>query len=209
MHAIGAGVLLAEIQQMSDATFRVFDWNRVGPDGKPRQLHIEQAMESIDFRRGPVNPITPRIEAIDGVGTRERLARSAYFALERLTIRQPVTVGQRRSIHDLDGPRGPLRDRPRRTLVPAGIRADRSLAGGRGRVSDRPARRGGRAELHRPVRTTRSGWGTVRPAIAFGSEAGRMEWPTRKRVTSGVSRHADGPASGSRRRSGWRSMAAS
>ena len=39
VHAIGAGVLLAEIQQMSDATFRVFDWDRVGTDGKPRQLH--------------------------------------------------------------------------------------------------------------------------------------------------------------------------
>jgi mannose-6-phosphate isomerase len=95
VHAIGAGVLLAEIQQMSDATFRVFDWNRVGPDGKPRQLHIEQAMESIDFRRGPVNPITPRVEEIDGVGTRERLAHSAYFALERRKMRAPVTAGER------------------------------------------------------------------------------------------------------------------
>ncbi len=94
VHAIGAGVLVAEIQQMSDATFRVFDWNRVGPDGKPRQLHIEQAMESIDFLRGPVNPFTPRVEERDGVGTRERLARSAYFALERRTIRARVTAGQ-------------------------------------------------------------------------------------------------------------------
>ncbi len=73
VHAIGAGVLLAEIQQMSDATFRVFDWNRVGTDGKPRELHIRQAMESIDFRRGPVNPLEPGIEEISGIGTRERL----------------------------------------------------------------------------------------------------------------------------------------
>jgi mannose-6-phosphate isomerase len=94
VHAIGTGVLLAEIQQMSDATFRVFDWNRVGPDGKPRQLHVEQAMESIDFQRGPVNPISPDVEPIDGSGTRERLARSAYFALERLTIQKPTTVGR-------------------------------------------------------------------------------------------------------------------
>ena len=57
VHAIGAGVLLAEIQQTSDATFRVYDWGRVGPDGKPRTLHIEQALESIDFDRGPVKPI--------------------------------------------------------------------------------------------------------------------------------------------------------
>jgi mannose-6-phosphate isomerase len=94
VHAIGAGVLLAEIQQMSDATFRVFDWNRVGADGKPRELHIEQAMESIDFERGPVNPLTPQVEEIHGIGTREPLARSQYFALERLTIRHPTTIGR-------------------------------------------------------------------------------------------------------------------
>jgi mannose-6-phosphate isomerase len=93
IHAIGAGVLLAEIQQMSDATFRVYDWNRVGPDGKPRQLHIREAMESIDFHRGPVNPITPRVESIDGVGTREHLVRSPYFALERLKIQRSTRVG--------------------------------------------------------------------------------------------------------------------
>jgi mannose-6-phosphate isomerase len=94
VHAIGAGVLLAEIQQMSDATFRVFDWNRVGTDGKPRELHVEQAMESIDFQRGPVNAITPEVEDLDGDATRERLARSRYFALERLTIKRATTVGR-------------------------------------------------------------------------------------------------------------------
>lgn len=48
-HAIGAGLLIAEIQQPSDTTYRVFDWNRIGDDGKPRQLHVEQALESIHF----------------------------------------------------------------------------------------------------------------------------------------------------------------
>jgi len=93
VHAIGAGVLLAEIQQMSDATFRVFDWNRVDAEGKPRPLHIAQAMESIDFRRGPVNPIVPDATEIEGVGRRERLARSPYFAFERLSAHRPMTVG--------------------------------------------------------------------------------------------------------------------
>jgi mannose-6-phosphate isomerase len=92
VHAIGAGVMLAEIQQMSDATFRVYDWGRTGPDGKPRQLHISQAMESIDFQRGPVEPITPETRPIEG-GTCERLARSKYFALERLRLVQPAVVG--------------------------------------------------------------------------------------------------------------------
>lgn len=48
-HAIGEGLLIAEIQQPSDTTYRVFDWNRVGDDGKPRQLHVDDAVESIHF----------------------------------------------------------------------------------------------------------------------------------------------------------------
>ena len=48
-HSIGAGLLIAEIQTPSDTTYRVFDWNRVDDTGKPRQLHIEQALESIHF----------------------------------------------------------------------------------------------------------------------------------------------------------------
>jgi len=93
VHAIGAGVLLAEIQEMSDATFRVYDWGRLGDDGKPRPLHIPQALESIDFGRGPVDPIVPEAEPIAGGGTRERLSRSKYFALERLKLEQPESVG--------------------------------------------------------------------------------------------------------------------
>jgi len=49
MHAIDAGNLILEIQQNSDTTYRVYDWGRVGLDGSPRQLHIEQSLKSIDF----------------------------------------------------------------------------------------------------------------------------------------------------------------
>jgi mannose-6-phosphate isomerase len=49
LHALGAGLLIYEIQQNSDTTYRVFDWNRVGLDGKPRELHVEQSMRCIDF----------------------------------------------------------------------------------------------------------------------------------------------------------------
>ena len=48
-HAIGAGNVIFEIQQNSDTTYRVYDWNRVGLDGKPRELHIAQSLRSIDF----------------------------------------------------------------------------------------------------------------------------------------------------------------
>jgi len=49
VHAIGAGLVIFEIQQNSDTTYRVFDWNRVGLDGKPRDLHVPQSLASIDF----------------------------------------------------------------------------------------------------------------------------------------------------------------
>ncbi|MFW5873739.1 MAG: class I mannose-6-phosphate isomerase, partial [Bacillota bacterium] len=51
VHAIGEGVMLAEIQQNSDLTYRVYDWDRVDADGNSRELHIEKAFEAIDFTR--------------------------------------------------------------------------------------------------------------------------------------------------------------
>lgn len=84
VHAAGGGLLLAEIQQTSDATFRLFDWNRTGPDGNPRQLHIDEALASIDWDRGPVRPQSPEPLAglPDGV-TGERLAACEYFCIDR------------------------------------------------------------------------------------------------------------------------------
>ena len=49
VHAIGAGLVVFEIQQNSDTTYRVFDWNRAGLDGKPRELHVAESLASIDF----------------------------------------------------------------------------------------------------------------------------------------------------------------
>lgn len=56
VHAIGAGVLLAELQQASDTTYRLHDWGRVGLDGRPRPLHVDQALRSIDFTPEGLNP---------------------------------------------------------------------------------------------------------------------------------------------------------
>jgi mannose-6-phosphate isomerase len=50
VHAIGKGILLAEIQQTSDVTYRIFDWNRKGQDGKPRELHNDLAVDAIDYK---------------------------------------------------------------------------------------------------------------------------------------------------------------
>ncbi|TWT52400.1 putative mannose-6-phosphate isomerase YvyI [Rubripirellula amarantea] len=54
VHALGAGLLVAEIQQSSDTTFRLFDWNRVDAEGNARPLHIEQSLEVSDYSSGPV-----------------------------------------------------------------------------------------------------------------------------------------------------------
>src|SRR5262249_12405312 len=57
VHAVGGGVLMAEVQQTSDATFRLFDWNRRDRDGKSRTLHVEEALACIDWKQGPVTPV--------------------------------------------------------------------------------------------------------------------------------------------------------
>ncbi len=57
IHAIGAGNLLVEIQQTSDITYRIFDWNRTGADGKPRELHTDLALDAIDFKASGKNKI--------------------------------------------------------------------------------------------------------------------------------------------------------
>ena len=112
VHAIGAGVLLAEIQQMSDATFRVFDWGRVGPDGRPRELHISEAMESTDFARGPVNPLIPARAGWRGQHPRGAVAMPLLCtrALEVIAARRP---GPNRPVHHPDG-NGGLRGGPAR-----------------------------------------------------------------------------------------------
>jgi len=56
VHAIGEGLLIAEIQQCSDTTFRLFDWNRTDEHGNSRDLHIQQALQVTDYDRGPVDP---------------------------------------------------------------------------------------------------------------------------------------------------------
>lgn len=60
VHALGAGLLVAEIQQASDCTFRLYDWNRVDAVGKSRPLHIDQALEVIDFEQAPIERVSAR-----------------------------------------------------------------------------------------------------------------------------------------------------
>ncbi len=77
LHAIGAGVLIHEIQQNSDTTYRVFDWNRTGLDGTPRELHIEKSMASIDFDDFEPTMDTPQDNT---------LATCPYFRTDHITL---------------------------------------------------------------------------------------------------------------------------
>jgi mannose-6-phosphate isomerase len=90
VHSMGAGLLAAEIQQSSDTTFRLFDWNRLGPDGKPRALHIEQGLQAVDYETGSINP--QRAQAADRAGA-SRLVACDKFVLDRLTFDAPREIG--------------------------------------------------------------------------------------------------------------------
>ena len=86
VHAIAEGILLAEVQQMSDLTFRLFDWNRLGTDGRPRDLHVHESLACTDFTRGPVACVTPRrVSRDDDSALIEELVRCDYFAIQRVT----------------------------------------------------------------------------------------------------------------------------
>jgi mannose-6-phosphate isomerase len=77
LHAIGAGLLIYEIQQNSDTTYRVYDWGRKGLDGNPRELHVEESLRSIDFEDE-----APKFGDAKG----DRLVDCEHFVVERWTI---------------------------------------------------------------------------------------------------------------------------
>ncbi len=79
LHAIDAGNLILEIQQNSDTTYRVYDWGRVGLDGQPRQLHLEESLRSIDFEDAA--PTLVKADSDDFV-----LADSDAFRLRRVVL---------------------------------------------------------------------------------------------------------------------------
>lgn len=87
LHAIGAGFLIHEIQQNSDTTYRVFDWNRMGLDGQPRELHVEESLRSIDF-----NDYEPGMDEPRGTV----IAECEHFRVEKLELATGDTAAQAR-----------------------------------------------------------------------------------------------------------------
>jgi mannose-6-phosphate isomerase len=96
VHALGAGLLIAEIQQASDTTFRLFDWNRVDRDGRPRPVHVRESLDTIDYGRGPVNPIVPRRAGSPHI---EHLVASDKFILDRWHVEAPQSLNAADRFH--------------------------------------------------------------------------------------------------------------
>lgn len=82
VHAIDAGCLILEIQQNSNTTYRVYDWGRVGNDGQPRELHVDKALQVIDFVDAE-DPICSPVVVADQV---RNICTSDFFVLDELTV---------------------------------------------------------------------------------------------------------------------------
>ncbi len=87
VHATGKGILFAEIQQNSDVTYRIYDWDRMGVDGKPRQLHVQEALEVIDFSEVK-QAETPYESTINAPS---RMLRTDYFIMNMIHIDKKIT----------------------------------------------------------------------------------------------------------------------
>ena len=85
VHAIGSGILILEIQQSSDLTFRLYDYGRVGADGKPRPLHIEQALDVLDYAKARFLPSNHQKKTKNGL-TYMLVDSCEYFTVYKLIL---------------------------------------------------------------------------------------------------------------------------
>ncbi len=133
VHAVGAGYLLYEIQQNSDITLRLYDWGRVGDDGKPREVHLDASARAIERAAESAASVQAKV-VVESEGV-ELLVANSCFELRRIDLRAPRTL-------DLDGAFALV------TPVEGACVVDRTLLGdletglvcaARGRVALRPA----------------------------------------------------------------------
>ncbi len=94
VHAIGEGILLLEVQQNSDTTFRLYDWGRLDSDGKPRSLHIEKALASIDWedggrKRGTTKPLE---NGAPLPGVFQSRVECPWFIIEQIALTETLTI---------------------------------------------------------------------------------------------------------------------
>lgn len=98
VHAISEGILLAEVQQTSDMTFRLHDWGRVGTDGRPRELHIEQALACTDFAAGPGGLMDPK-----PIAGGHELGSCEHFTIRRYVGSGQISIPDDERFHILMG----------------------------------------------------------------------------------------------------------
>ncbi|MBI2952503.1 class I mannose-6-phosphate isomerase, partial [bacterium] len=103
VHALGAGIVIYEVQQNSNITYRLWDWGRTGADGRPRDLHLDRAASVLDGGFGPQGPVPPVRVGLDG-GSRRYAVACPHFAVEVLEVRPGGSIADRcdgRSFHAL------------------------------------------------------------------------------------------------------------
>ena len=93
VHTLGLGVVVFEVQQNSDVTFRLFDWNHIdAKTGKPRPLQVGQALECINYSQGEAGPVTPK-EISTTPEKREQIFNAEHFELWRISGQLPFLMG--------------------------------------------------------------------------------------------------------------------
>ena len=94
VHSLGDGVVVLEVQQNSDVTFRLYDWDHIDPKtNEPRPLQVEEALRCVNLTQGDIRPTVPQVEATGPV-RRERLLDCPHFRLWRITSSVPYSVGR-------------------------------------------------------------------------------------------------------------------
>lgn len=100
LHALGAGIVVAEVQTPSDTTYRVYDWDRAGLDGRPRELHVEQGLRNIRYGVTPALIAQPPTRMDAPFGEVTRLVTCTRFIVDHVRVRASLPC---------DLPRGTLR----------------------------------------------------------------------------------------------------
>lgn len=108
VHALGAGCLLYEVQQTSDVTFRIWDWGRMGLDGKPRPVHLRESLETIDFSRTGFGP-RPAITCGHVAGGQvRRLIDCRHFRVEERILAAVEQTTRHHGREDVEGEGQPV-----------------------------------------------------------------------------------------------------
>ncbi len=92
VHAIGAGILLYELQEYSDVTYRLYDYGRLGADGKPRELHVDKALDVMHYEPTPTHKVQSVVQNEEGSSHLHRvLVACRYFVLEEITLHGSIS----------------------------------------------------------------------------------------------------------------------